>query len=536
MSAPSSFRPLIPSTGGSGSSNGNIHQDQDPNKHGPQAFQNTSRPQPVSNSVLVQRFRPIKKRFVSNVNAAHVPMDSMDRPRKPASDTEMNTTVSSDSRSHSLSCLPLAIAKGSDLSHSALYDITNHKGAQDQDDSKIASNGISNLKSKAKETLPANSSSTALLPAQGNATASASNNSPLLKRSADDLDSISSNSSSSHADHSLNISNASPDSDQDTKRQRSTSSSSNSGSSTTSINTSIHTDGSTSRSFDLNDQGKQGLLHLLCAATDIVTMRMDKAMPQNASASNSQHLSHHPKCVSAMVQGPKNPRFAIDNGAGNIAVAVAFPVSIPASAQTAEKGERKSCNCPRSRCIKLYCECFQGGRYCSSECCCKACLNSESESGSDGKRTLSIQNILSRNPFAFYKDKALLEKKNNRASGINCRCVKSQCLKLYCDCFQSGLVCGTDCMCVKCLNTVEESGDYGEVTKARALRICRNPDAFKKKTKKTGEGCSCKNSKCLKKYCDCFNNGLLCTPKCSCRDCQNYAPVLDGPLKQMADV
>jgi hypothetical protein len=335
----------------------------------------------------------------------------------------------------------------------------------------------------------------------------------------------------------LNISNASPDSDQDTKRQRSTSSISNSGGSITSINTSIYTDGSTSRSFDSNEHGKQGLLHLLCQATDIVTMRMGKAMPQNASASNSQPLSHHPKYVSAMVQGPKNPTFTIDNGAGNpVAVAVAFPLSIPASAQTTEKGESKSCNCPRSRCIKLYCECFQAGRYCSSDCCCKACLNSESESGSDGKRTLSIQNILSRNPFAFHMDKALLEKKNNRASGINCRCVKSQCLKLYCDCFQSGVVCGTDCMCVKCLNTAEESGDYGEVTKARALRICRNPDAFKKKTKKTGEGCSCKNSKCLKKYCDCFNNGLPCTPKCSCRDCQNYAPVLDGQLKRTANV
>jgi len=468
---------------------------------------------------------------VSNVNATHVPMDSMARPKNSASDTEMNATVSSGNRSHSLS--RSSLAQGSHLSHSALLDITNRKG--DKDDSNIASDGTSKPKSKTKETVTTDSSSSALLLAHGNATASA----VFLKRSADDLDSVSSNSSSSHADHPLNISNTSPDSDQDTKRQRSTSSSSNSGSSNTSINTSIHMGGSTSRSFDSNEHGKQGLLHLLCEATDIVTMRMGKAVPQNTSASNSQHLSHHPKYVSAMGQDPKNPSFTIGDGAGNpvpVPVAVAIPFSIRASAKTTEKGESKNCNCPRSRCIKLYCECFQAGRYCSAECCCKMCLNSESESGPGGKRTLSVQNILARNPFAFHKDKALLEKKNNRASGINCRCVKSQCLKLYCDCFQSGVVCGNDCMCVKCLNTVEESGDYGEVTKARALRICRNPDAFKKKTKKTGEGCSCKNSKCLKKYCDCFNNGLSCTPKCSCRDCQNYAPVMDGQLKRMADV
>jgi hypothetical protein len=33
--------------------------------------------------------------------------------------------------------------------------------------------------------------------------------------------------------------------------------------------------------------------------------------------------------------------------------------------------------------------------------------------------------------------------------------------------------------------------------------------------------CNCKNSKCLKLYCECFRQGKMCGPGCSCRNCQN---------------
>ena len=36
------------------------------------------------------------------------------------------------------------------------------------------------------------------------------------------------------------------------------------------------------------------------------------------------------------------------------------------------------------------------------------------------------------------------------------------------------------------------------------------------------QGCTCRRSKCLKKYCDCFAAGSKCDPaKCSCKDCEN---------------
>jgi len=181
----------------------------------------------------------------------------------------------------------------------------------------------------------------------------------------------------------------------------------------------------------------------------------------------------------------------------------------------------KSCSCPRSRCIKLYCECFQEARMCSDLCSCKKCLNTEEETGPHGLRTKAMQNIECRNPYAFKKEKQDMQNPPPIYNGLTCRCVKSQCLKLYCDCFQSGQVCGQFCMCLKCLNTEEESGIKGKRTAARQNCLSRNPDAFKKKVKEAGSGCSCRNSRCLKKYCDCYSNGLKCSLNCTCKDCAN---------------
>jgi hypothetical protein len=33
--------------------------------------------------------------------------------------------------------------------------------------------------------------------------------------------------------------------------------------------------------------------------------------------------------------------------------------------------------------------------------------------------------------------------------------------------------------------------------------------------------CNCKNSQCLKLYCDCFANGEFCRESCNCQNCKN---------------
>lgn len=122
---------------------------------------------------------------------------------------------------------------------------------------------------------------------------------------------------------------------------------------------------------------------------------------------------------------------------------------------------------------------------------------------------------------------------NLESNGIRprkpCNCTKSQCLKLYCDCFANGEFCYM-CNCMNCFNNLEN-----EDHRQRAIKTCleRNPHAFRPKigkakdvagdssVRKHTKGCNCKRSGCLKNYCECYEAKIACSNNCKCMGCRN---------------
>jgi hypothetical protein len=120
------------------------------------------------------------------------------------------------------------------------------------------------------------------------------------------------------------------------------------------------------------------------------------------------------------------------------------------------------------------------------------------------------------------------EKKEARDPSKLCKCKKSKCVRQYCVCFRAGLLCD-GCDCNDCFN----DGKH-EVERLAAIEHIKTSDplAFVEKIRDDNgqpdkllieemkdpkkhhvRGCRCKNSRCLKKYCECFEHGVACSAK-----------------------
>mmetsp|Transcript_11574 Transcript_11574/g.17699 ORF Transcript_11574/g.17699 Transcript_11574/m.17699 type:complete len:439 (-) Transcript_11574:51-1367(-) len=60
-----------------------------------------------------------------------------------------------------------------------------------------------------------------------------------------------------------------------------------------------------------------------------------------------------------------------------------------------------NCTCTKTKCLKLYCECFSGGKYCNDDCVCASCHNSLEHDMEGGARYEAMSYILFRKPDAF---------------------------------------------------------------------------------------------------------------------------------------
>lgn len=141
-----------------------------------------------------------------------------------------------------------------------------------------------------------------------------------------------------------------------------------------------------------------------------------KAKPAESSSSLSSYHSPEPTstrrgkaCLpdggAGVAGGSNEPPAAAasavtpDDGGGTvpvtIAVAVGGGVSIGGAGGKGGGGEVVTCNCKKSKCLKLYCECFQRKLYCK-DCNCKDCLNTSKTEAIRQVRALHWMSILSR--------------------------------------------------------------------------------------------------------------------------------------------
>ncbi|KAG6574970.1 CRC domain-containing protein TSO1, partial [Cucurbita argyrosperma subsp. sororia] len=137
------------------------------------------------------------------------------------------------------------------------------------------------------------------------------------------------------------------------------------------------------------------------------------------------------------------------------------PIKNGKSMDVTGNGACKRCNCKKSRCLKLYCECFAAGVYCIEACSCLDCFNKPIH---ESVVLETRRQIESRNPLAFAPKVILnsdsvseLGEDSNKTPASarhkrGCNCKKSNCLKKYCECYQGGVGCSINCRCEGCKN------------------------------------------------------------------------------------
>ncbi|KAK4587398.1 hypothetical protein RGQ29_024201 [Quercus rubra] len=216
-------------------------------------------------------------------------------------------------------------------------------------------------------------------------------------------------------------------------------------------------------------------LHLNALATTSKDYKIQSYLPGSTASLHSPSNSQEPFLQSLATASSERETDHGENGAApveDVSQASAYQVSDDFNQNSPKKKRRrlehagesdacKRCNCKKSKCLKLYCECFAAGVYCIEPCSCQDCFNKPIH---EDTVLATRKQIESRNPLAF-APKVIRnsdsvteigdESSKTPASARHkrgCNCKKSNCLKKYCECYQGGVGCSIGCRCEGCKN------------------------------------------------------------------------------------
>ena len=192
----------------------------------------------------------------------------------------------------------------------------------------------------------------------------------------------------------------------------------------------------------------------------------------------------------------------------------------------------KQCNCKRSHCLKLYCECFASSIHCSPLCNCIDCVNNAQRPENVCTRSEAIRTTLERNPHAF-RPRALAiagaeAAARSMAGGLSPSTSSGKGMGGGFTEPNSPLLGGTG----RGVGGSSKSyppvtGVDGETSSLHSRNIPGtggpSPSSLPYHTRLSStHGCNCRKSHCLKKYCECFHAAVFCRAvHCRCTDCQN---------------
>ena len=162
--------------------------------------------------------------------------------------------------------------------------------------------------------------------------------------------------------------------------------------------------------------------------------------------------------------------------------------------------EVQVCNCRKSMCLKLYCECFSRGNLCSKECKCQECLNKNEQKEI---REEIVRETMEKNSLAFRPKFKTHQRLSAPIHARGCSCEKTECVKSYCECFRAGAGCTRMCRCRACknkqinLDDIEVPQYYEKIIRKRkkvsdlSLKIKRSIFVSAKKTLQASQEDKC---------------------------------------------